>query len=450
MIAGTATLDYASNPRRTLRSRLDAILRGTGIWAMGDQGVVSLGNFLTIIVLFRAFGKALADFGAYAVLIEVVLFLNTVAASLITYPLCVKGSIAEEEDLRRLTGSSLILTLLLNIPLAIVALTGSICVGRVWLAPWLIAALVIWQLQETLRRAMTAHLRFAAAIPGDAISYLGQVVYMAAVVWVFHQKMTLNIAFASIAITSLLGGLLQWFQLKPILPGRGELVEVGREFWQTGYWAMLGNLTTVLTVPSFAWVLGMFKGLAAVAIYQSFANLLKIANPVMNTVVNLIIPAGSRGRRDGGVGQAWQSASMYAWQGAAMLAPYFLVLMVMPHFVVRMCYGEHAAALKYSNIFRVFVVGYAVIYLSQITNSFLLSLGASRSAFVAQIGNVIACVIIGLPMTALWGMPGAVWGNLVSTLARVVFGMILIRRIARLEQQPHSNRHDNQVLPILN
>jgi len=429
MIAAAGDVALSHEQKSTWRRRLDALRRGAGFWAMADQGLVSLGNFLTVILLARR--MSLIEFGAFAVLFEVILFLNSIGASLIIYPLCVKGAVGDRDELRRLTGASLIMTLLLCVPLGLGAVIGAWAVGRISLAAWVIAAMLVWQLQETLRRALTSHMRFLAALPGDVISYLGQVVYLAWFAW--HGHITLEIAFASIAISSLIGAALQWMQVKPLAPSLKQLIERSREFWRTGYWATLSNLTTFLTVPSFAWVLGIFQGLAAVAIFQSFANLLKVANPIMNTVANLMIPAGSKANRDGGVALAWRKSSVYALQGAALLLPYFLVLFLAPHLVIRLAYGPQSPCLEYANMMRIYVLGYGVIYLSQITNAFLLSLHASRSAFMAQLSNVGACVVLGLPLAAVAGICGAVWGNLAATAARVIVGVILIAQLARRE-----------------
>jgi len=249
MSAGAVDETIKTGPAQGWRSRLKALRRGAGVWAMADQGVVSLGNFLTVIVLARFL--PLVEFGAYAVLFEVVLFLNSIAASLITYPLSVKGAAAERDVVRRLTGASVVMTLLLGVPLGIATLGGALAVGRVSLAPWIIAAMILWQLQEALRRALTAHLRFSTALPGDAISYLGQAFLLVLLVW--HGHMTLETAFFVMAVTSLIAGAVQWIQVKPLFPGRTEFVGLTRQFWKTGNWAMLSNLTTVITIPSFAW-----------------------------------------------------------------------------------------------------------------------------------------------------------------------------------------------------
>ena len=73
-------------------------------WPLADQGVVSLGNVLTIFLVGRWLQKA--EFGTFALIIEGLLFLLSLHAGLITYPLTVKGAVADGPALRRLTSAA--------------------------------------------------------------------------------------------------------------------------------------------------------------------------------------------------------------------------------------------------------------------------------------------------------------------------------------------------------
>src|SRR3954469_12892194 len=69
------------------RGRLSDLLDSRGIWAIADQGIVSLGNFLTTIILARTFGPEV--YGVWSIIFGFMLFLNNLHASLIIYPLTV-------------------------------------------------------------------------------------------------------------------------------------------------------------------------------------------------------------------------------------------------------------------------------------------------------------------------------------------------------------------------
>ena len=125
---------------------------------------MSIGNFGINIVLARYFGQHhnLADYGAFWVLLELMFFLNGVQYAVVVYPLTVFGALTDRKSLGRMTTQSLLQTLL-GSPLMIAALIVTAAIVHV---PWMVGvwagvAVFFWQLQETTRRGLMSHLRFA-------------------------------------------------------------------------------------------------------------------------------------------------------------------------------------------------------------------------------------------------------------------------------------------------
>src|SRR5215831_7375886 len=142
------------------------------IAGLADQGLVSLGSFLTHIVLARSLAPK--DYGIFALIYGALIFLNVVHWALVAYPLSVSGASATPDSLRKIISSSLLITVGLAIALSLIAGGVGFTFGGARLAGWVMIALVCWQLQETLRRGLMAHLLHQNAIWGDTISYLGQ------------------------------------------------------------------------------------------------------------------------------------------------------------------------------------------------------------------------------------------------------------------------------------
>src|ERR1700722_6202833 len=93
-------MDYApgSQPLAT-GGRFRALFNGRGIWALSDQAMLSIGNFFTNILLIRHLSKD--NFGNFAVLFSVILFLNNLHTSMVTYPLSVSSVCEDGAALRR-------------------------------------------------------------------------------------------------------------------------------------------------------------------------------------------------------------------------------------------------------------------------------------------------------------------------------------------------------------
>ena len=71
-----------------IRSNAGKAMRATetrrGAWALADQGVVSIGNFVTTVLMIRSLHQA--QFGMFNVAFEAMLWLNSLQASLVVYP----------------------------------------------------------------------------------------------------------------------------------------------------------------------------------------------------------------------------------------------------------------------------------------------------------------------------------------------------------------------------
>src|SRR5262249_11382259 len=141
---------------------------------------------------------------------------------------------------------------------------------------WAAVALAIWQLQETLRRALISQLRFRSALIGDSISYLGQV---GAVIFLAHRgNLTLVNCFQAMAITSVLAALVQAMQIGLHPVNLALFRETVRESWKLGRWILVGNLSGFFIGPAFNWNFAFWAGKELLGVYYALTNLLRLAN----------------------------------------------------------------------------------------------------------------------------------------------------------------------------
>src|SRR5271155_4313263 len=92
-------LDYAP-PRAALSHRIRALADMRGVWSLGDQAILSLGNFLCNWMLLRT-PLASKWAGNYMVVLSFILFLNNLHMALVTYPLSITSAGITDGELRR-------------------------------------------------------------------------------------------------------------------------------------------------------------------------------------------------------------------------------------------------------------------------------------------------------------------------------------------------------------
>jgi len=258
------------------------------------------------------------------------------------------------------------------------------------LAPWILLALLFWQLQETTRRALMCHLRFRSALGGDALSYLGQTACIA-YLFVGH-RLTLTSAFMAMTATSAAATLVQVAQLKLTLPDFRFASRLIPTFWDTGRCALLVSIVQASLGQALLWFLA-FAGTAEVGRFQSALNLLRAANPVMFGIGGVLLPtvAARRDRPPEGL----HAAQRYGFLGAILLFPYFAVIFIFPGLMLRLFYGADSvyAGLRWE--LRLLVIGSVFVYIAYILISYYYGLSKSHIVLRCQLVAVAFTVLAG-------------------------------------------------------
>lgn len=387
---------------------------GKAALALGDQAAVSLGNFITNIVLARELTRmyGAAEYGAFTLLLEAMLLLNQFQAALVTYPLSVKGAVMPQDEVRRFATGCMLLTLALMVPLAGALFVTAGVVHHVELALWATVAMALWQVHETFRRVLMAQLRYGNALVSDVVRYLGQGGAIVALAW--SGNLTLKTAFAAMGVSS---GLAIWVQAMQVGPRRialSELWPMALTFWRLGRWMLLSSTLGILASQVYLWTLMGFHGLAAVASFQALINLVKVTNPLLFSICGLIVPLAARLRVEVGVAAARNVAVRYGLMGMGLLAPYYLALLIAPHLLIALAYGSDTPYVELTTEMRLLVCGYGLMYMTGIIGALLNALEQGRHNFVAQLINLAATVLIGIPLVAWAGLEGSLWAGLLT------------------------------------
>ena len=417
-----------------VRARLLALWRSAGVWSLGDQAVLSAGTFAVNFLLIPHLPQAI--YGIYALVFSVILFLNSLHASLVTYPMTLGAAVADADALRTLAGRSWALTLLM-LPALIVGLIIAVgAVDRPGLLPFAVAALLMRQLQETIRRALLAKLRHGQAILGDAISYLGPVAAVWALIWA--GQISPEAAFLSIAVCAALGATVQAIQLRLGWACWTELPATARSFWRLGRWVLCTNLVSVGIVYLTPWTLHAFHGSSEVARFSALSQLMGVTNPVLMSMGSLIVPAVAARRAAAGNAAAWRAAIPYAIQAAALLLPYFGFLVLFPGLALRV-FGAGSPYAVLQTELRLFVLAYGLFFFANVCGAALNGLGHARATFVATTVGSVGTALIAIPFTIAYGLRGAVWAGLVPIAAQSALTVWMLWRVtddgrARAEQ----------------
>jgi O-antigen/teichoic acid export membrane protein len=400
----------------------------SGFWPFADQAIVSLGNFLTLVFVARGLPEK-SEYGIFGLILEFIFYLNALQGSLVIYPLTVRGATSDDERVRRLATVSLLLTLLLCMPVALLAFGAATFLHSVMLGLAGALALVAWQLQEVTRNALRSRFRFADAAVGDAIRYLGT----AAVVWILWRsgRVTLPGVFLVIAASSVVAIVVQAIQVGLTRVAARDLIELAREFWDAGRWLLFGSASAILVSICGVWTLSWFHGNAPVGEFYAVANFTKPINPIIITFATLVTQHVAKALAEHGMLAAKSAALRLSAGALAMTLPYLLAVILMPGLAIRFLYGadSHFRTAAGEMALRIFALGFTLFLLMSLIGSFLNGIGRTRDSFYAQIVNSVATVAIALPLTITHGLLGQIIGGAIAAAIQCCSMIYLFRRV---------------------
>ncbi|GEM_PF-3408762 len=426
-------------------TRLVAAVVRRGGWAVVDQAVVSIGGFSRNIIIAHYVSQEV--FGAYGVLIlPAFLLLASFHAALIVYPVQVRTAAIEPDQRRGFTSASLCLTILLGIPLCLVMAAASawaakranISISMTALCGGV--ALMAFLVQELFRRTLAARLRFGAAIPGDAVAYL---LPLAGLPLLAHAgkldgDMSLPWALTAIAACSLLGGLIQAVQVQLGRFNLHDLIHSTREFWRIGKWMLAANLTTLITDLPYNYLLGLRHSLTSGAYFRVISDFTRVANPILFSVTGLIVPTVAQVHVAQGFNAARRVGLRYAAVGALILGCYFLIPMTVPGLLLGLIYPPDYAGAAPG--VRLFAVTGLIMFSAMLLLAVLNGLGHPRAQFIAQVSNVAASLLVGLPATYFFGLPGVLWGGLFAMVTFAATAVWQFRRISHAHMAAEADK----------
>ncbi|AWN38216.1 lipopolysaccharide biosynthesis protein [Methylobacterium radiodurans] len=391
-----------------------------------DQGIASVGTFGLTILLARALPPA--EYGIFALLLGGLMILHMVTSSLVFYPLSVRAGAVGPQESAGLMRASLDLLGLLFLPAGALLALAALAAGRADLALPALAYFLLWQIQEAFRRYLFAELRFAAAIPGDAVSYLGQVALVLWLGWSGH--LTLASALCAMALTSGLGALLQAGHagLGSRTGPAPRLHAILGDFWRLGSWSLANNMLGTLRGQVLFWLLAALSGAALTAQLQASHNLVNLMNPLVIGLCNIIPQTAARAHARGKE-EAWRAARPFALSGAPVALLFFCVLFAAPEPVLRLVYGPASPYLGLAGPVRLLAIAAIAAYATDMVCSYFHGVEAARQALVVNAAGTLATFAAAAPLTLWLGLNGACAALVLASLVRLLLSQLLLRRL---------------------
>jgi O-antigen/teichoic acid export membrane protein len=413
-------------------------LQGVG-WTIGDQCVVSAANFLTIYLFARHLDTS--HFGTFMLAYVGLQLLTSMQSALLTQPHNVLAAALPQKEYRRFTAAVLVMQIGGALAAAmLLALAGwlvwrfySPATGSVLLA--LAMATAPWLAQEFVRRVLYTRGESRAAAKNDFVTYGLQFLGALVVALLWANAASPEIALAVLGASSLAGVVVGWYQLREHLGFEQDfLATIARtwnEVWHFGKWLTGQNTLVWLGGQGDTWLVGLLLGPEQVGIYRATTHLANVMNVVRQAAVSYLPTQGSLAYHNGGTEGLARWVTKAWWWLLASLAPFCIVLVIFPGWILALAYGDRYAAPELGLILALSTIGQCILFVKYPFDVGLLALRRTKAIFYIHLIPVAFLFTSGVALIYFLGILGVPLSSLVISAAMLFVTWRMYSRLIR-------------------
>lgn len=420
----------AKNPLVNILNGLFSTTAKKSYVALVDQGLVSVTNFCTGVLLARLCTKE--EYGYYVLAFSLIIFWEGIRNSLVSSPLSVYLPRKTDAERSSYIGSAttihvlvlLVGWLIYGASAGIVRASGDVTLTRVILAT--IFAFSGYCSREHVRRIFYAQLKVRRTLWVDGVYCLVQLGSLA-MLWNSGRLSTVNALLVLGAAQSaaaalgllLVGGNISFKDLK--------LASALFSHWKLGKWLVATALTFYIAYQIYPWFLKYTWGMEAVATLGVCQTLLFLANPFILGVNNILLPKMAHALSAEGVVGLKRVTRKGQLALLVSLGPLAVIVSIFAEPLLELLYKD-----KYAGNGLLVVVLAADILVRVIAAPFvsaLVVMERPETVFYSFIGAMAITLLAGYPLALTWGPMGVAIGFVCANMVAVSIRYFFYRRV---------------------
>ena len=428
-----------SNRYRSIKNRLGSHF--VSAIALIDQGIVSLTNFVTVILLATYCDDSV--FAAIALAGQAISYVRSAQERLISAPYAAFIHRPEIQP-ETYTGSSLRHSVLFITSVSIVALcsasvffmvTSSKTIGLGVLAQCLLLPCIL--LRDHLRFVCFSRFRIDFAFVIDSLTSIVQIAILFLLIF---AGLTDAVSITLGLVLSSFLPIVSWFALKPV-PYVMANDRYGADWiqnWRYSRWLLFGRLFGVASYMLIPWMIAFQRGDTETAVFAKAMNLIGVSTLFVSGLNNYFQPTTVHAFHHGGIAtlrtKLIQNASMFLVVLGGLCVFYYFLADALMRFVYRTNHVDQGAV--------VLILGVNVLAFSLaiVASNGLAAFKSSIANFWAEFGNFVVSILAAIFILPAYGLIGAAIAIAAGSFASAVVTVILL--LVELRQATRRARKD--------
>lgn len=429
------------NPLNRWKRNYSDIVRGAtdrnNIVALLDQGIVSVANFFTGLIIGRICTKE--QFGLYALGFTVITMGICVQDSLILTPYTIHSPRLKGVELSQYKASTFFHQLLYSLCILFLLILfraglslGVGPPGMVPVAEALIFVTAFILLRNYARRVSFAALNMGEALALDCVVSLLQIGGLVALA--YFDSLAASGAYWIVGMACGIGTI-PWVlsKRKDLRIQYGKAISDLKRNFSTGKWILASGLLWTMVISVYPWLLATFHGAASTGVWAACVGVINFCNPVFLAMQNSFSPKIAHTYANVEV-DVFRSFSLQVTRVFGfVLAPFCIVLMFFGERLVTGMYGGKYAGTGF--IVLILALDFLISALTFPLSRVLFTIGRADVDFKINLVMLLCLLSFGILLVMRFGPIGAAASLLITDLTCLVCRYIALSRLVPLSTE---------------
>lgn len=398
-----------------------------GFTVLADQAFGSLVTFFCNILVARA--NDITEYGVFFLGLSVVYLTSVIQRSLVSIPLQIISRPLTASDKANYLGSSLILHLAISLLLISIIICGGKIIfdkSSIYIIIGVSVASLGYNFREFIRATILAELKTITSLTMNGTS--NAIIIIAYLIMYFYGKLTIFYALIILGVSSAIPALIyacacrQHFKIKDI-----QILNDCRQSWLYGRWifgAVLANTGGIRAIP---WLLLVFDGKVAVAVFGALTTVAGAINPLINGMANYITPKLANDAHDYGQANALAKGKRLFLFCLLIAFVYSIIMGLVGNGLIGFLYPDGYTGYAFAFAILAFEVGLKGTNLS--LSGTLRAINRPQREFFSSFLGAFFALLLGVLLIPLIGITGAAIALLSSFIVVLLINWLGIWKI---------------------
>lgn len=403
-------------------------------YSLFDQALVSGSNFISTLLVARLLG--LYEFGVFATLWLVLLFINSLHSSIIVLPMMTL--VSKQKDKIYYFGSLfigqiifLIVTLFISFLLIWLYLDYINYTTILYTASLFSILVLLYHTHDFYRRYFFSIKLFKNILQIDTISYLFRV-FILFYIFIYYEKSTINNILFVFGITYFLGIFIAL--PKFIFKINKENIKVDfKQHWELSKWLLPSGFMQWSSINLFLVISSFILGPIILGAIRVGQNIVMAFNIILQGIENFIPIDASKIYKELGINALKKYLVKVTLIGAFIAFIFGILISIFSIDIISILYGNKY--IPYNHIILWYSVILIFMYILLIFRVFLRTINETKIWFNAYLITSIYSVVTAYPLIYYFSMNGVMFGVLTAHIVLLISVVFLLKRRKKNEYQ---------------